>query len=311
MRAIVVRNFGATPELADMPLPEPGPGRVRVQIEAAGVNPFDQRMAEGYLEGIMPHDFPMILGVDGAGVIAAAGPGVHRFAVGERVVGKFLYPPAGHGSFAEFSIAPEDGALVPIPQGVSTVAAAALPTAGTTAQDLVDAAAIKPGQTVLIVGATGGVGSFLVQLANIAGAQVLATARAAAADQVTRLGAAETIDYTAGSVTDQVRALRPDGIDALFDLVSPPEKLAELTDLVRSGGAVYSIIGAADETALRERGITGGNLVSSSGASELARLLARVANGDVVVPIEGTIPLEQAPTAIGAGGARGKTVLTL
>ncbi|WP_227997476.1 NADP-dependent oxidoreductase [Nocardia australiensis] len=311
MRAIVVRNFGAAPELADMPVPEPGPGAVRVQLEAAGVNPFDQRMATGFLDGKLPHDFPMILGVDGAGVVSSIGPGVSRFAVGDRVVGTFLTPPVGHGSFADYSVAPEDGTLVHIPDGVPAGAAAALPTAGLTAQDLVDASEIAPDQTVLVIGATGGVGSFLVQLANTAGAQVIATARGDAADQMTRLGAATTVDYTDGTVIEQVAAAYPNGIDVLFDLVSPPEQLAAATTLVRKGGTVYSTISAADEAALRERGINGGNFESTGGAPELTRLLRRVAAGDIVVPIDATVPLAEAATVVGASGARGKTVLTI
>ncbi|MFR9750576.1 NADP-dependent oxidoreductase [Nocardia sp. 004] len=311
MRAIVVRKFGATPELAEMPVPEPGPGSVQVHLEAAGVNPFDQKMASGVLEGKLPHDFPMILGVDGAGTITTLGAGVSRFTVGERVVGKFLTPPAGHGSFAEYAVLPEGGTLVPIPPGVPTVTAAALPTAGVTAQDLVDATHIEPGQTVLIVGATGGVGSFLVQLANIAGAHVIATARSTSADQMTRLGAAETVDYTAGSVRDQVAEAHPDGIDVLFDLVSPPETLSELSTLVRAGGTVYSTTFAADEDALRARSLRGGNIESKGKTPELARLLQRVAAGDVVVPIAATVPLAAGSEVIGATGARGKTVLTI
>ncbi|TQM29948.1 NADP-dependent oxidoreductase [Nocardia bhagyanarayanae] len=311
MRAIVVRKFGEPVELAEMPVPEPGAQAVKVQLDAAGVNPFDLKMANGILEGRMPHDFPAILGVDGAGSIASVGPGVTKFTIGDRVVGKFLVPPAGHGSFAEYSVLPEDATLVPIPEPVTTMAAAALPTAGVTAQDLVDAAQIRPGQKVLIVGATGGVGSFLVQLANIAGAHVIATARGDTADQMTRLGAAETVDYTRASVADSVRSTEPDGIDVLFDLVSPPEALAPLTELVRAGGAVYTTVFAADEAALRERGLRGGNFESKGRAPELTRLLARVAAGDVVVPIDATVPLEEASTVLGATGARGKTVLTI
>lgn len=311
MRAIVVRKFGATPELVDMPVPEPGPGAVRVQIEAAGVNPFDAKMADGILDGKMPHDFPMILGVDGAGTVAAVGPGVSRFAVGDRVVGKFLTPPAGHGAFAEFAVAPENSVLVPIPDCVPTATAAAVPTAGVTAQDLVDATEIEPDQTVLVVGATGGVGSFLVQLANMAGAQVIATARAAVADQMTRLGAAQTVDYTDGSIRAQVAAAHPDGIDVLYDLVSPPAALDDLIGLVRPGGAVYSTIWSTDENALRAKGLRGGNLQSTGGAAELARLLSRVAEGDVVVPIDATHPLADGVNLLGAAGARGKTVLAI
>ncbi|WP_181699910.1 NADP-dependent oxidoreductase [Nocardia sp. GTS18] len=324
MRAIVVHKFGATPELADMPVPEPGPGEVQVALDAAGVNPFDLKMADGLLEGKMPTDFPMILGVDGAGTVSAVGSGVTSFAVGDKVVGKFLTAPAGHGSWAQYATVPEDATLVKIPDGITTVAAAALPIAGLTAQDLVDAAHIQPGQTVLIVGATGGVGSFLVQLANIAGAHVIATARADATDQVARLGAAETVDYTQvrtdphdpstqvdSNIVDAVRFTHPDGIDVLFDLVSTAPAFADHATLVRRGGHAYSTVWAADEQALTESGITGGNFESKGRGPELSRLLGRVAAGDVVVPVQMTVPLEAAPAVLGAGSARGKTVLAI
>ncbi|MET8652411.1 NADP-dependent oxidoreductase [Nocardia aurea] len=311
MRAIVVRKFGEPMETAEMPVPEPGAGAVQVQLTAAGVNPFDLRMATGYLKNALPHDFPMILGVDGAGTVSAVGPGVTRFEVGDRVVGKFLVPPAGHGSFAEYSVLPEDATLVHIPAKITTLAAAALPTAGVTAQDMVDAAAIRPGQKVLIVGATGGVGSFLVQLSNIAGAHVIATAGPADADQMARLGAAETVDYHRAPVEDSVRFTHPDGVDVLFDLVSAPDALADLTRLVRTGGAVYSTIGSVDEQRLSEREIRGGNIESRGAAPELARLLHRVDEGDVVIPVAATVPLSEAASVIGAPGARGKTVLAI
>ncbi|MEU8901577.1 NADP-dependent oxidoreductase [Nocardia sp. NPDC048505] len=311
MRAIVIRQFGATPEASDMPVPEPGPREVRVQLEAAGVNPFDRKIAEGVLDGALPHDFPLILGVDGAGTVVEAGVEVTRFAVGDRVVGKFLARRAGHGSFAEHSVLPEDATLVRIPEPVPTPAAAAVPTAGITAQDLVDAAKLEPDQTVLIVGATGGVGVFLVQLANLAGAHVIATARGDAADQMNRLGAAETVDYTQGSVAQQVAARHPGGIDALFDLVSAPEELSGLTHLVRPGGSVYSTVGAADPELLRDRGIEGGNFETCGAAPELARLLRRIAEGDVVIPVAETAPLAQLAAVLDKPGARGKTVLTI
>ncbi|MBH0778883.1 NADP-dependent oxidoreductase [Nocardia bovistercoris] len=311
MRAIVVRQFAGPIETAEMPTPEPAPNAVQVRMEAAGVNPFDLRIADGFLEGAVPHDFPLILGVDGAGTVSATGAEVTHFDIGDRVVGRFLAPPVGHGSFAEYAVLPENAAIVRIPAPVPTVAAAALPTAGMTAQDLVDAAKIQPGHKVLIVGATGGVGSFLVQLANIAGGHVIATARAADADRMARLGAAETVDHGLAPVADAVRRSHPDGIDVLFDLVSTPEALADLSGLVRTGGAVYSTIGAADEQALRQRDLTGGNIESRGGAAELARLLHRVADGDVVIPVQATVPLSQASSVIGAGGARGKTVLVI
>lgn len=325
MRAIVVPEFGARPEPADMPKPEPGPGQVQIELEAAGVNPFDKRIIDGFLKDRMPHDFPMIPGVDGAGSIAAVGTGVHDFQVGERVVGKFLIPPIGHGTFAEYIVVPVDSALAKVPDEVTAIQAAALPTAGITALDLVHAAKLAKNQTVLVVGAAGGVGSYLVQLAALAGGHVIATARPDDTDRMIRLGAAEVVNYGRMTVTDSpthaeaselsvadsVRITVPGGIDVLFDLVSPPTGFADNLSLVRDGGVAFTTVGSADDAAMAARGITGGNFQSSGGAAELRELLRHVGNGDLVVPIDATPPLEGAPDVIGAPGARGKTVLVI
>ncbi|GAB2720203.1 NADP-dependent oxidoreductase [Nocardia thraciensis] len=310
MRAMVVQKFGDRPGSGDMPTPEPGPGSIQIRIEAAGVNPYDRKLIDGILQGKLPYDFPMIPGVDGAGTVSAVGAGVGVFSIGDRVAGKFLVPPIGHGTFAEFTTAPEDKATL-IPDEVTALQAAALPTAGLTAQDLADATGIGSGRLVLINGAAGGVGSFLVQLAATAGAQVIATARPDDSDRMIRLGATEVVDYTRAPVGDSVHFAHPDGIDVLIDLVSPAPQLADLTRIVRPGGLVYSTIFAADEAALRARGLKGGNFESTGGAPELRRLLQRVADGDVVVPIDAVRPLTDAPDVLGASGARGKTVLVV
>ncbi|WP_067703496.1 NADP-dependent oxidoreductase [Nocardia jejuensis] len=322
MRAIVAREFGARPELADMPIPEAGPGTVQIQLEAAGVNPVDLLVVRGMLKDQLPHDFPMIIGTDGAGTISAIGPGVDDFGFGDRVVGKFMVPPIGHGTYAEYIVVPE-ATLAKIPDEVTAIQAAALPTAGITALDLMNAARVTSGQRVLVVGASGGVGSFLVQLAALAGAHVIATARADDTDRMIRLGASEVVDYgriqvtdsptrpesSELSVADSVRTTTPGGIDALFDLVSPPPVFAENATLVKDSGAAYSTIGSADEVALKSRHVTGGNFQSTGGAAELRQLLRYVGNGDLVVPVAATPPLEAAPEVLGAPGARGKTVL--
>ncbi|MGW5230044.1 NADP-dependent oxidoreductase [Nocardia niigatensis] len=325
MRAIVVREFGGRPEIAEMPTPEAGPGQVQIQLEAAGVNPIDQLIIDGFLDGQLPHDFPMIPGVDGAGTVAAVGSGVHDFEIGDRVVGKFLFPPIGHGTFAEYLVAPHDGTLVRLSDEITAIRAAALPTAGITALDLMHAAGVTRGQQVLVVGASGGVGSYLVQLAALAGAHVIATARPDDTDRMIRLGATEVVNYgrmtvtdspthaevSALSVADSVRITDPGGIDVVFDLVSPPPVFADNASLVKPGGSAWSTIGSAADADRAARGITGGNLESRGGAAELRDLLRLVADGDLVVPIRNTPPLAEAADVIGATGARGKTVLVI
>ncbi|NNH75480.1 NADP-dependent oxidoreductase [Nocardia uniformis] len=325
MRAIVVREFFGKPEPADLPNPLAGPGQIRIRLDAAGVNPFDHKIIEGALKGQLPHEFPLIPGLDGAGEIADIGEGVTGFEVGDRVAGKWLIPPVGHGTFAEYIVVPRNSVIAKIPDNVTALAAAALPTAGLTAADLIEAAGVRSGQTVLIMGAAGGVGSFLVQLAAAAGAHVIATARPDDADRMIRLGAAEVIDYSRKvpvsdspepalyqpSVADSVRTTHPGGIDAVLDLVSSPAALAELAELVHPGGAVFSTIGSVDEATLQTRGIRCGNINSTGSAAGLAQLLQRTSDGDLVVPIDNAVPLAEAAGVVGASGARGKTVLVI
>ncbi|QLY30797.1 NADP-dependent oxidoreductase [Nocardia huaxiensis] len=324
MRAIVVREFGGKPESAEMPTPEAGPGQLRIALEAAGVNPYDQKVIDGALKDAFPSDFPFIPGLDGAGTISQIGAGVDGFEIGERVVGKFLVPPLGHGTFAEYIVVPPDSALAKVPDEVTAIQAAALPTAGITALDLINASGLSRGQTALVVGAAGGVGSYLVQLAALTGADVIASARPDDTDRMIRLGATEVVNYgrvpvtdsptrqedTQLSIADSVRMTRS-SIDVLFDLVSPPPGFAENLSLVRDGGAAFSTVGSAFDADLQTRGITGGNFVSSGGAKELRELLRRVGNGDLVVPLDATPPLDAAAAALGARGARGKTVLVI
>ena len=128
MRAVVIRDFGVEPELADLPVPEPGAGEIRVLMRAAGMNPFDWKVIDGALKGVVEHPFPLVMGSDGAGEVDAVGAGVDAFSVGDRVFGQFMKVALGRGSYAEQVLAPADGKLAPMPEGLSFETAAALPT---------------------------------------------------------------------------------------------------------------------------------------------------------------------------------------
>lgn len=311
MRAVVVDEFGGTPRLAEVPRPAAGPGQVVVRVEAAGLNPWDLKVADGILKG-KKHDFPLIIGTDAAGVIEEVGDEVDQFAVGDRVVGTLAGRPYGHGTFAEYVPATAASTVTKVPDGVSSEQAAALPTAGLAAIDLLDVLEPVAGRTVLVVGAAGGVGSYVVQLLAGAGARVIATARPDDAERLRGLGVAETIDYTAGPVADAVRRLHPDGVDVLVDLASGPAELSALLPVVAPGGQARSTTWAARDEELAELGLTGGNFESHGKADQLERLLAKVADGTVVVPVGQVRPLAEGPEVIAAfrtGGSRGKTVL--
>ncbi len=316
MRAIAVHETGDIPELMDLPVPRPAPGEIVVRLEAASLNPIDAGIAAGHFEGRMPHVYPLVLGVDGAGRVTEVGAGVRGFEPGDLVLGQFLCAPLGRGTFAEYAVVPElpeGGAWQRVPEGVSAQVAAALPTAGMTALGALDTIGPRPGRSVLIVGATGGVGVFAVQLAAMYGADVIATARSEADAWIRGLGATHTVDYTSGDVPEQVRKTYPDGVDAVFDLTLDPARFAENAGLVRDGGTAVSAALVATPELLAAERITVVNFMMRNKPDLLARITAEVASGRITVPIQRTITLDQVPDALasGASGARGKTTIHL
>jgi NADPH:quinone reductase-like Zn-dependent oxidoreductase len=314
MRAVAVSDFAAVPELMDVPAPSAGAGQVLVRLRAASYNPFDLKAVDGILKDVVPHRFPMILGTDGAGEVEMIGEGVTGFRPGERVYGQFLHLARGLGSYAEYGVVDAAGPLAKMPEGMLFEQAAAVPTASMTAHTLIEAARVDEGQTVLIVGATGGVGQSAIQLAADQGAAVIATAPADEADVLRYLGAAETVDHTAGPVADQVLAAHPNGVDAVLDLVSPPDRIASVASVVRPGGAIASTIGALDPDTLAAREIRAVN-VQTAASGRLLGILADMVDSDRLrIRIQAQVPLADTPALlkdIRTAPARGKTVITI
>jgi NADPH2:quinone reductase len=331
MRAVAVRHFGDAPELMELPVPTPGPGEVLVEVGAASVNPMDWRIAAGEFERQLPHTFPLILGVDGAGTVVDVGEGARRFRVGDPVYGQFFRPPLGTGTYAEYVAVPEHmttGAIQVAPVGYAASYAAALPTVGMTALGLLDTIDLQAGQTVLVVGATGGVGSTVVQLAALRGAEVVGTARSDAAKWLRGLGASETIDHSSESIADRVLASHSDGVHALVDVASDAESFSALAELVCDGGRAVSLVFGATSRLLDESRIAVANytlprprsddphaaMPSPSKADLLWRFTAIVEAGGLDAPMQTEVRLTDAPSAVArnrAGRARGKTVIRI
>jgi NADPH:quinone reductase-like Zn-dependent oxidoreductase len=180
--------------------------------------------------------------------------------------------------------------------------------------DLIDAVDPREGGTILIVGATGGVGSYAMQLAARRSARVIATARRANEAFVRELGAAETIDHTTGNLVHAVRKAHPGGIEAVIDVVSDREALGRIARLVNEGGRLASSVYAADVEELARRGIQATNVGMKPDARRLEELAWRVDAGELSVRLDRTFPLENAPEALAesrAGHVRGKIVLLL
>ena len=220
MKAVAVRALRGTPELMDLPRPSPGSQEVLVRMVAAGVNPLDWKVVDGFYDGKWPHQFPLILGVDGSGWVESVGAEVKRFRVGDPIFGQFLHPPVGTGTYAEYTIVPESIGVSKFPTTIGPTRAAALPTAGMTALSALERLGLSRDSTLLVVGASGGVGSFATSLASARGIRVTAVVRTGSADRVRSLGAQEVLTSSPEIPKAEIRAAHPTGFDALFDVVT-------------------------------------------------------------------------------------------
>jgi NADPH:quinone reductase-like Zn-dependent oxidoreductase len=315
MKAFALTNNDQPAELLDLPDPAVPAGSVRIRVRAAGVNGFDAYQANGYLMAMMPHELPTIIGRDFAGVVDAVGEGRADVAVGDEVIGFVpATPPLHVGTYAELVAGGSELVLSPKPAGLTFEAAAAIPLAGVAALDAVDAVAVGQGDTVLVIGATGGVGAVAVQLAVQRGASVIATAKAGDEEAFVRaLGASETVDYATEDVAAVIRARFPGGIDVLIDTVSRDDAFVRMAELVRDGGRIATPLGAADVDGLAARGIRATNVMATPTPDKLAMLAEKTASGRLRVEVQRTYPLAEAPAALAAfmAGTRGKIVLTI
>ncbi|HEY8371870.1 MAG TPA: NADP-dependent oxidoreductase [Pseudonocardiaceae bacterium] len=307
MRAVVLREFGGPEVLSveELPTPPTGPDMVLVRAEAAAVNPVDWKIRRGYLTGAYPHHFPLVPGWDVAGVVEAVGPAVTEFAPGDPVLGYVRRDEVQHGTYAELVPAPIR-TLARRPEGLDAVTAAAVPLAGLTAHQALDAIGVGEGDTVLVHSAAGGVGSFAVQLARLRGARVIGTCGERNDDYLRELGV-EPVRYGEG-LAARVRELAPEGVDAVVDLRGP-DALATTPEVLRTPGRVVSIV---DAGAVKELG--GRYVFVRPNPEQLAELARLVADGKLRVEISERFPLERAADAhrrSEEGHVRGKIVIEI
>jgi NADPH:quinone reductase-like Zn-dependent oxidoreductase len=312
MRAFAIDQFGAPGSIHELPEPVPAEGQVRVRVEAASINPADVGMLSGAYKDFMEHRFPMVPGLDLGGTVDAVGPAVEGLRVGDPVFGVHGKMVVGAGTFAEYAVA-SAATLARRPSSVDAQFGAALSLAGVSALHVVEASALQAGDVVLVIGASGGVGSVALQLAAAAGATPIAVARSVNHEYVRGLGAREAIDYTTQDVFETVRAAHPEGIAAVFDMVGDKELNSRLAELVRPGGHLVSMMGGADVETLAARGITGVNVMTQATTDKLERLAAFVEAGALRRPEIRTVHLDevgQALVEIAGRHVRGKLVVT-
>src|ERR1700704_5698198 len=311
MRAFALDAFGQPGSVHDLPDPKPAENEVRVRVAAASINPFDNAVLKGYLKDRMEHRFPLIPCSDLAGTVDALGAGVEGFAVGDSVfgvTGRML----GEGTLAELTTA-STGTIAKRPSSLGEIEAAALPLAGVSALQSVEAAAPKANDVVVIVGASGGIGSYAIQLAALSGAHVIGVTSKGKTEYVKSLGAGEVIDRTAVDVLETLRAKHPAGVAAIIDTGSDAAGLARLSEAVRKGGTVTSMKGAANVEELANRGIKGVNVGTQVTRERLEHLAGLAAEGKLKAPHIQTFPLDRAGEAFEliAQDHLGKLVVTI
>jgi NADPH:quinone reductase-like Zn-dependent oxidoreductase len=310
MRAFLVNTFGEPGQIGERPKPEAAEGQLLVRVRAAGVNAMDPIIRAGFAKDFMEHRFPLTPGLDYAGTVEAIGPGVTGFAVGDEVFGSVGKSFAGEGSFAEY-VTVAAALATRRPAGLSPEAAAALPLAGSTALAAIDALDAKPGDTIAVVGAAGGVGGFVVQLAVLRGLKVIAVTRSEHADYVRGLGASDVVDYTTGDLTGQLQAKAPEGLAGIVDVFHDAQHLLALVPAVRPGGRIATPAAMGAAQAFAGQPVTAHNVrAATDRVGELAELAA---NGSLKIEVE-VLPLDQAAEAIhrqSTRGNRGKLVLAV
>jgi NADPH:quinone reductase-like Zn-dependent oxidoreductase len=312
MRAVSVSEYRGDAQLGEHDDPTAGPGQLLIKIHAAGMNPMDNAIASGAFSEVFPATFPLILGVDVAGVIEAVGEGPSTYSVGDRIFGQLLSPPLGTaGAYADYAAVGPDATVAVVPDAVSNEVAAALPTPGVTALQLARAIDPVEAKTVALVGAGGAVGGFLTQLLAASGARVLAVAMPTQLDRVRGYGAQVAIDAAVTSVADQIRGASPGGVDILVDLVSDPEQFATLADVVRSGGTAVSSRYAGHVDDLANKNIRGVNFVVKVTTADLQTVAELTASGQLAPPPIRTVRIEDVPALLNSGGDGfdGKTVV--
>jgi NADPH:quinone reductase-like Zn-dependent oxidoreductase len=306
MRAVVAHEYGGPEKLKleEVPVPEPKENEILVRVIASGANPADPLILNGKYAKEFGTHLPLILGYDMAGVVVKTGTKVSKLKVGDPVYAYLLWG----GGWAEYCISNETESAIK-PESLSFVDASAVPLAALTAwQALADIGKIQSGQTVLIHGGSGGVGTFAIQIAKTRGARVIATASTANQDLLKQLGADVAIDYTKpnweSTVHDIDFALLPVG----------GETMRRTYGVMKKGGTIATLISRADPAELEKRGIRGAPVFSHPDANELAEITKLIDAGKIKPIVSQVLPLTDAAKADAQAEThhtRGKVVLKI
>jgi NADPH:quinone reductase-like Zn-dependent oxidoreductase len=290
---------------------DPSDEKVLVKVKAAGVNPIDWKIREGYMQQMIPLQFPSTLGMDFSGTIEKVGAGVSGFNVGDEVYGQASVTRGGSGAFAEIALANADS-IAHKPKSLNHQEAAGLPLVGVSAwQALVETIGLTDGQKkILIHGGAGGIGSIAIQLAERLGAYVATTASTNDKQFVKELGADEVIDYKTQTFED----LLPHDYDAVFDTVGGETYKRSFEVLKRGSGMIVSMLEQPNQQLMEQFGVKAIFQFTQVNREQLTKLAQWVDQNNIRVNVDRTFPLEEAGKALDYQKdvhLRGKVVLAI
>src|SRR5438874_4108116 len=306
MKAVVAHEYGPPEVLKfeQVPRPEPREDEALVRVIASGVNPADPLTLSGKYAREFGTHLPLIPGYEIAGVVEKAGANLTKLKVGDAVYG---YPTFG-GGWADY-VTVKEWEVAAKPKSLKFVEAASVPMGALTAwQALVDVAKLQPGQTILVHGGSGGVGSFAVQIAKSRGTRVIATASTANQDVLKKLGADVAVDYTKTKFEDVAK-----DVDAVLDPVGK-ETLARSYGVVKKGGIVMCLVARPDRAELEKHGIRGAGISVHPDAEDLAEIAQLIDAGKIKPIVTQVLPLSEAIAAqqqAATHHTRGKVVIRI
>ena len=306
MKAIVIHEYGGPEVLKyeDVPRPEPKENEALVRVIAAGVNPVDALIRTGKYAKFFGTTLPLIPGYDIAGIVEKTGAKITKLKAGDSIYAYVLWG----GGYAEYAVATE-GEATAKPKSLNYIEAAAVPLVALTAwQALIDTAKLSAGQTVLIHGGSGGVGSMAIQIAKARGAKVIATASTSNQELLKQLGADVAIDYTKTKFEDVAK-----DVDVVLDSVGK-DTLARSYGVVRKGGIIATLVAQPDQAELDKNGIRGAAISVKPNASELAEITKLIEEKKIKPVVSQVLPLTEAVKAqeqAATHHTRGKIVLKI
>ena len=306
MKAVRIHTYGGPEVLKyeEAPRPKPGAGELLIRVHAAGVNPVDWKIREGYFKQRLNYSLPLILGWDLSGVVEATVPGIVRLKAGDEVYSRPDF--SRDGAYAEYIVVRESEVALK-PRSIDHIHAAAIPLAALTAwQSLFDTAGLGAGQKVLIHAAAGGVGSFAVQLAKWKGTYVIGTASGRNQEFLRKLGADQTIDYQTTHFEDVVH-----DVDVVFDTIGGDTQRRSWK-VLKKGGILVSIVGPPSAEEAVAHGVRQASVFVQPSATQLTELANLVDSGKLKPVVETVLPLSEARRAhelSQTGHTHGKIVL--